>query len=180
MNYSELLAALDQATPFDLFRLQTAITAMLQDPHRLKAIKNALAIGQQIEYFEPTENRLIQATVIALNRTRILVRNTNDGQQWHFPYYYVNVQGVDTTINPAPQSTGLNKNSVKVGDHVGFHDARTQTDIYGEVIRRNTKTVTLDTHDGLKWRVSYHLLFSVMDQKRVIDVLPPPQAESQS
>ena len=61
----------------------------------------------------------------------------------------------------ATQSTGLNRNEVRVGDIVGFMHSNSNREIYGEVIRLNPKTVTINT-DETRWRVSYKLLFKVV------------------
>ncbi len=164
MNYSDLLTALDQASSFDLFRLREAINVMLDEPDRVLSVKRHLSVGQSIEYFEPEENRLICAIILKLNRTRTLVANKDDGRKWTIPYYFINLSGVDVNIKQSQGTIGLNKNEVKVGDVVGFRNSRTGEDIYGEIIRRNQKTVTLATKSDGQWRVCYSNLFSVFDQ----------------
>ncbi|MEM7793548.1 MAG: hypothetical protein AAF579_03730 [Cyanobacteria bacterium P01_C01_bin.118] len=63
---------------------------------------------------------------------------------------------------------GLGRNEVAVGDHVGFFD-RDGNERYGNVIRLNQKTVTLDCNNQ-KWRVAYSFLFKVIDLD--VDVTP--------
>ena len=75
MNYSDIIGALDNATEFDLFRLSVAINRMLDDPKRIEQLKHQLKIGQEIEYFEPNENRIIKAKVIKLKRTKVSIKN---------------------------------------------------------------------------------------------------------
>jgi len=165
MDYSELIAVLDRASSFDLYRLREAINVLLDDPERMLTIKKQLKAGNSVEYFEPNENRLVSAAVLKLNRTRVLVRNYDDGQQWNIPYYFINLKGVDVDIQNSKDAVGLNKNEIKVGDRVGFHNHRTGEELYGEVIRRNQKTVTVDTKNDQQWRVGYRYLFSVLEQK---------------
>ena len=165
MNYSELIAALDKASSFDLYRLREAIKVLLDDPQRIYSVKKQLKVGHCVEYFEPDENRLVSAAVLKLNRTRVLVKNYDDGQQWNIPYYFINLKGVDVDIHQSNDAVGLKKNEVKVGDRVGFHNHRTGEELYGEVIRRNQKTVTVDTKNGQQWRVGYKSLFSVLEQE---------------
>ena len=78
MNYSEVIDALNNATGFDLFRIKTAIEQMLDAPKRIAELKNNLTVGQEIEYFEPDENRIIKASVTKFNRTRVSVKNIVD------------------------------------------------------------------------------------------------------
>ena len=85
MNYSQILDQLNNASLFELYRLNQAIQHRLEDPVKIKKIKNSLKIGQDIEYFDAEENRLIEASIIELNRTRLLVKNWHDGKRWNVP-----------------------------------------------------------------------------------------------
>ena len=162
MDYSGILQALKEASLFDLYRLRAAIDHMLDQPERLDAIRNRLKPGQTITYFDETENRLIEARVIRLKRTRLLVENRHDGQQWNIPFYYVNLDRVDTDIKPISPEVGLDRSRLKVGDKVGFRD-RQNNDLYGQVIRLNRKTATIQTENSGKWRVAYSFLFPIID-----------------
>lgn len=162
MNYSEIVNALNNATGFDLFRIKVAIEKMLDDPVRILEVKKSLRKGQQIQYFEPNENTVVEAIILEFKRTRVLVKNIEDGARWIIPYYYVNIGMVDTGITKSSGRNGLDRNEVKVGDRIGFVD-RENNDRYGEVVRLNQKTVTLNC-DGEKWRVSYSLLFKIIGQ----------------
>lgn len=159
MNYSEIMQAIEKATSFDLFRLSVALNRMLDDPQRVQAVKRALKLDQEIEYFDPTENRLTKAKIIKIRRTKIVVENLHDKQRWNIPYYYINTENVDTTITE--NQKGLGRNEVKVGDLVGFRSKDGQ-DKYGKVIRLNKKSVTLDCGNNSQWRVSYSLLFNIV------------------
>lgn len=63
MNDSMILEELNNASLFELYRLQRAILCILEDPVRIRRIKDALKVGQDIEYFEAEENRLMQARI---------------------------------------------------------------------------------------------------------------------
>lgn len=160
MDYSKILNELDQASLFDLYRLNVAIQQQLDNPGRLKFVKNRLKIGQAIEYFDSVENRLIAAKVVKLNRTRTLVRNDHDGRRWDIPYYMINVDAVDTDIHTAPQQK-LSKSNVKVGDKVCFKD-REGHELFGEVEKLNPKTAGVLV-GRVHWRVAYGLLLPVID-----------------
>lgn len=168
MNYSEVISALDSATGFDLFRIKSAIARMLDDPARIIELKRNLIVGQEVEYFEPEENRVIRAKVLSFKRTRVSVQNIEDGSRWTIPYYYINIHQVDTSVSNDARNSGLDRNEVKVGDLVGFKDKNNQ-ELYGRVIRLNQKTVTLECDAG-SWRVSYGLLFKILGPD--VDALP--------
>jgi hypothetical protein len=164
MDYSKIIEALKQATLFDLHRLSVAIHHQLDDPQRNAEIRKRLKPGQTISYFEPTENRLIEAKVIKLKRTRVLVENTHDQQWWTIPMYWVNLDEVNTDIT-FPSRKGLEKSQLRVGDLVGFQDNQ-NNDVRGEIIRLNQKTATIRTNENTQWRVGYRWLYLVLDEEQ--------------
>jgi len=170
MNYSEIVSALDHATGFDLFRLQSAIRLMLDDPKRIIEVKKVIQIGGTVEYFEASENRIIPARVLKFQRTRVDVKNLEDGVQWSIPYYAINIHKVDTSIIERRKKQGLGRTEISVGETVGFVD-RENREQYGTVVRLNQKTVTIE-NENKGWRVPYSLLFKVHDEAK--DELPPP------
>ena len=159
MNYSQILEALSKASLFELYRLQQAIRRSLEDPARIRQIKNSLRVGQDIEYFEAEENRLIEATIIELKRTKALVKNRHDGEFWNIPFYFINLDRADVAIsNPTGK---LDRNTLKIGDKVAFKD-RKGNEQFGEVIKLNPKTagVLVGT---TRWKVGYGLLSSIIE-----------------
>ena len=166
MDYSKILEELKQASLFDLYRLSVAINQLLEDPRRLSEIKKCLRSGQNISYFDDTENRLIKAKVIKLMRTRLLVENIDDQQRWEIPLYYVNLDEVNTDIIGSSKM-GLVKSQLKVGDLVGFQDKQ-NNDVHGKIIRLNQKTATIRTNTNTEWRVGYEWLYLVIDVEQRI------------
>jgi hypothetical protein len=159
MNYSQILEALNNASLFELYRLEQAIRRSLDDPARIRQVKDSLRVGQDIEYFEAEENRLIEATVVELKRTRVLVKNRHDGKLWNIPFYFINLDRADVAIS---NRTGkLDRNSLKIGDKVAFKD-RKGNELFGEVIKLNPKTagVLVGT---TRWKVGYGLLSSIIE-----------------
>lgn len=159
MNYSQILEALNHASLFELYRLEQAIRRNLEDPVRIRKIKDSLKVGQAIEYFETDENRRIEARIVELKRTRVLVKNQHDGKLWNIPFYFINLDHADVAISsPTGQ---LDRNSLKLGDKVAFKD-RKGHDRFGEVIQLNPKTagVLVGT---TRWKVSYRLLSSIIE-----------------
>jgi len=162
MNYSNIISELNTATSFDLYRLESAISLLLDDPKRIIEVKRLLRIGQIIEYFDGSANRSVSARVIKFLRTRLLVENIDDNRRWEIRYYAVNIHQVETKIIDSTKRKGLSKTEISIGDMVGFED-KEFAEQYGHVIRLNQKTVTMNVK-GSEWRVSYGLLFKVHEQ----------------
>lgn len=160
MDYSAIVRAIDHCTGFDLYRLYVAIGKMLEDPKRITEVKRRLHPGDPVEYLDPVKNRVVAAKLIKFQRTRVLVENLEEHEEWSIPYYALNIHGADTGITQNVKE-GLGRNEVAVGDQVGFFD-RDGNERYGKVIRLNQKTVTLDCNNQ-KWRVAYRFLFKVLD-----------------
>ncbi len=162
MDYSEVINEIDQASGFDLYRLRAAIDRMLDDPKRIRDVKRHIHPGEEVEYFEPLENRIIKARLLKFHRTRVIVENLQDQKQWSIPYYALNIHRTDAKIEENARE-GLGRNEVSVGDHVGFID-RGGYERNGKVIRLNQKTVTLECEKGM-WRVAYELLFKESESR---------------
>ncbi|MEM9484741.1 MAG: hypothetical protein AAGA83_13755 [Cyanobacteria bacterium P01_F01_bin.116] len=167
VDYSAIVRAIDQCTGFDLYRLYVAIGKMLEDPKRITEVKRRLHAGDTVEYLDPVKNRVVTAKLIKFQRTKVVVKNLENQEEWIIPYYALNIYGANTTITEDIKE-GLGRNEVAVGDHVGFFD-RDGNERYGNVIRLNQKTVTLDCNNQ-KWRVAYSFLFKVIDLD--VDVTP--------
>jgi len=173
MDYSKIIDALKQASLFDLYRLSVEINHQLENPQRLVEIKKRLKPGQMIRYFDPTINQLIEADVIKIKRTQLLVENSLDRQRWTIPIYWINLDEVNTNIIFSP-NMGLDKSQIGVGDIVGFRDKQ-NNDVHGEIIRLNQKTATIKTNKNTEWRVGYHWLYLVIDGEPVVHLLQSSQ-----
>ena len=162
MDYTAILQALNQASLFDLHRLQSAIYQELINPERVEQVKAQLKVGQAISYFDPQANGEIDAVILKIQKTRCLVRNVKDQKNWNIPFYYINVDDVDTAIQPAPNARGIPKSALQIGARVGFRDRHNQ-EFFGEVIRLNPKTATVKVSEQHTWLVQYQYLFYVID-----------------
>jgi len=161
MDYNHLASELEKASLFDLWRLNCVIRNLLENPQKLDAIKKNLHKDQKISYFESAENRLVEATVIRIKQKQVLVRNKHDSQQWNIPFYMVNLDSADTSIQP--QSTNkLDRQSLQVGSLVGWR-TKNGDDQYGKIIKLNPKLAKIHTAKDEVWRVHYSLLFAVTD-----------------
>ncbi|HEY5728861.1 MAG TPA: hypothetical protein VIS72_02335 [Anaerolineales bacterium] len=161
MDYSTIIENLKRASLFDLYRLSVAIDHQLENPQRIAEVKKHIKPGQTISYFEPTENSLIEAKVINLKRTKVLVENTHDQQRWTIPLYWVNLDEVNTDIVTS-SGKRLDKSQLRVGDMIGFRN-RQNIDVHGEIIRLNQKTVTIKTDTDKEWLVGYEWLHLIID-----------------
>jgi len=165
MDYSAIINELNKASSFDLFRLQGAIAQELENPLRIAEIKKQLTIGQKISYFDADQNRLVDAIIVEIRRTRCLVENIEDGQHWNMSFSHLNLDNVDTDIRHKKSTVGIEKSALKVGDKVGFKN-KNNKNIYGKVIRLNQKSATIETATQQQWRVHYSFLFFVFDDDR--------------
>ena len=90
------------------------------------------------------------------------MRNIKDQKSWNLPFYYLNLENVDTDIQPAKNAIGMPKNTLKIGTKVGFKD-KYNNELFGEVIRLNPKTATIKINEHSAWRVHYNHLFRVIE-----------------
>jgi hypothetical protein len=180
MDYNQLLTQLQNASLFDLYRLQTGIDEMLNQPERISAIKSRLKNKMQITYFTARENCLISATVEEIQRTRLTVRNIDDGMRCDIRFCMVNIDEIGSSNNP-PQGQ-IDRNRPKVGDYLGFRDKK-QLEQSGEILKLNKNTVTILTKFGTKLRVEYGSLFTLnggADKQAPQDELIAEKVESDS
>lgn len=159
---SEIITQLEQASPFQLWRLRSLIDRMLDDPNKLLWVRRKLYIGQNITYFESVENREVSATILKILHTHVLVKNTHDDEEWKLPLYMLNVEGLPTDVTGNRQK--VNRLTLNVGEKVGFINHKQDNKIFcGVVTKLNTKTATIKILTGEIWRVSYGALFYVLD-----------------
>ncbi len=160
MDYSNIIKELEQASLFDLYRLNSAINQELDNSTKIQEVKQFLRVGECVDYFNSTTNRLIEAKIIALNRTRCLVENLHDKVKWNIMYASINTENVKIDID-TNQKVGLKKSELQVGEAVTFLD-KDNNQRHGIVQRLNQKTVTIMINNE-KWRVSYSLLINASD-----------------
>jgi len=160
MDYSMILSELNNASLFELYRLNTSISQQLEDPKKIRLIQNALKAGQLINYFEASENRLIDAEILELKRTKVLIKNKHDSEVWNIPYYFINIDSSNIDIHEKPKQK-ISRSNLKVGDKVCFKD-KSGDELFGEVIKLNPKTAGILVGND-QWRVAYSLLSTIID-----------------
>jgi hypothetical protein len=154
-----LVEELATAPVFELYRLRAAIDQLVQDPARVAKVKACLRPGMTISWFDECKNRLFDAKILELQRTRVLVQNVEDGARWQVSYASLNLEGVPVHL---PASGEMGRLAWKVGDSVAFRDKQNR-DLYGTIVSLNPKTATVVLKDNHKWRVAYQLLIPVWD-----------------
>ena len=157
MNYELIVSELQKASAFDLYRLQSAIGHLLNDPARLNSIKHQLRPGMEITYFEPQENRLIPAQVLEIRRTRVAIQELETRKRWTVPLYMINIEDTNTDI--APKSNQVDRLSLKIGDQVGF-TARDGDEQFGIVTKLNPKRAKIQTGPLCDWNADVITLAS--------------------
>ncbi len=161
-DFNAILEQIESLSLFEMNRLNSAITKLLDDPARNDAIKRQLKVGENITYFCSDKNTLVEATIVDIRKTRASVLNIQDGKKWNISFYLMNLEGIDTSIRPKNYSGDLDRNSLKVGDHVGWN-SKLGHELYGLVEKLNPKKALVRLGNGERWTVSYPLLFLVMD-----------------
>ena len=153
---NEIINQLRELSLFELHRIQSAISDFLDDPVKNAIIKKSLRVGQEISYFCDAANDLITGTIMDIRRTTIKLR-IKEWQTMVVPFCMLNLDDIDTGIT----NDNVDKTTLKVGDRVGF--VKDGIELYGVVTKLNTKTASMLVNDQQKWRVSYKLLFHVID-----------------
>lgn len=160
MNYTTVLATLNQASAFDLFRLRAAIDRVLDQPGWMTAIQAKLCVGQAVEYFDPQANRSFKGQLLEMRRKQAVILDLETQRRWLISYAAINLNGADVEIREQPKQ-GLSRQAVAVGDVVGFVD-RDKRQRGGRILRLNDKTVTLQVGHQ-QWRVAYALLHRIVE-----------------
>ena len=161
MNYSQILEDLEKATSFDMYRLVSALQDEMESAQRIKKVRSGLRIGQTITWFDRDTHKLVKAEILKLNKTRCLVRNTEDRVKWNIVYASINTEEKAVEIN-MNQKYGVKKSELKIGDRVTYV-SRDNLQIFGTVVKLNPKTAGIKTVDGENWRVAYGFLKKIIE-----------------
>ena len=161
---ARLLDALQRASSLELFQLSAVLDRLLADPRRVLEIRKLLHLGQTVHFLDPDRGEIRRGTVMALNDRKLVLNELDRSQQWSLPYTAV-VPPSDVPLPETPPEPGPpkpTKADFQRGDRVSFEDRYLQTQV-GVIVRINQKTASIDTGDGMVWRVSFSLLRHVLD-----------------
>jgi hypothetical protein len=174
-SYQDIIDTIDKLSLHDRFRLECYLYSKTEEPEKVRQVKRQLSVGDQVKYFDRDENRLLDAMVLELKRTRLLVQNVEDGKKWRIVYAAVCLSD-DPLKNIGPKSNKekLTKVDVQVGEVVSFFDNDDQEQI-GKIIKLNPKRAKVLLDSGVTWNVSYQSLSRVLDgetfdNSKIIDV----------
>jgi hypothetical protein len=91
---SDINTIFEKLTPLSLFelnRLRSAISTIMDDPEKNAAIKRHLKVGMQIKYFCSNKNTLVEAAIEEIRKTWASVINVCDGKKWNIKFYLINL-----------------------------------------------------------------------------------------
>ena len=160
-SINKVYAEVEKLSLFDLKRLYSAIYNLLEDPKKNMAVKQHLKIGMHI-YYESDEKKMTEAIVVDVRKTKATVRNVHDNRLWEIYLSSINLNGKDLIASPKSASGNLDRNSLSIGELVGFR-SKDGNDVFGEVKKLNPKKAIVVLNSGQIWHVPYSLLFLVMD-----------------
>lgn len=162
MNFNDISKLLESKSIFDLWCINCLTSNLMQDDTRNKIIKRQLRVGMEITYFESSENRLIEASILEIRKNKVVIRNKHDNKTWLLNFYMINLDNV-TNILDNLRAVGISKANLKVNDHVGWMSQKINKELFGNVVKLNPKKATIKLSNGELWTVPYNMLFSVMD-----------------
>ena len=146
---------------FDLKQLYNTISNLLDDPERNLAVKRHLKIGMTV-YYESSDRIMIEAIVLDVRKTIATVRNVIDNTRWDVHLFSIHLNGKDLIVPPKRQSSKLDRNSLRIGDRVGYR-SKYQNDVFGVIKKLNPKKAVVVLGTDQIWHVPYGMLFLVMD-----------------
>ncbi|MBC8752959.1 hypothetical protein OKW43_006339 [Paraburkholderia sp. WC7.3g] len=160
----DILDSLRQAPSAELYRLYLAVGKMLDDPRRILEVRQRLHLGMAISYIP--DNPLappLQGTVVELRQTQAVVQDNASRRRWALPYAAI-VPDSAAPIHPEPAPPPrAQRDEFLVGDTVGFTDKHLSERV-GTIVRLNSKTASIAVTDSEgHWRVSYGLLWRIVD-----------------
>ena len=160
MDFTTVLTSLKEASLYDLYRLRVALKNQMDDPEKIKALRQCFAVGSSISYFNSIKNSLCRGTVLRKNLKKVVVMDLEDTQVWTVPYYAINLTGKESDIQ-RDHHEKLTKNNLRVNDRIGFdHEGK---HYFGIVNKLNHKTASVLTSEHKRFRVGYGLLFKVIE-----------------
>lgn len=160
MDFTTVLTLLKEASLYDLYRLRVALKNQMDDPEKIKALRQCFAVGSSIAYFNSIKNSLCRGTVLRKNLKKVVVMDLEDTQVWTVPYYAINLTGKENDIQ-ARYHEKLTKNNFKVNDRVDFDYEGKH--YFGTINKLNHKTTSVLTLEYKRFRVGYGLLFKVIE-----------------
>ncbi|PAJ71907.1 hypothetical protein CJF42_24170 [Pseudoalteromonas sp. NBT06-2] len=165
MDIQRIFEQLESASDFELFRLNSAIDKVLQDPQRIKKLRQKLTIGMHLDYFCQDRNKPIACVVTEIKRTRASVREIETLKQWSLPFYLLNLDHIETEL-VSNNVIGMSKAELSIGSQVGFFNSKQNQEMLGQVMKLNPKRAVVLV-EGVHWTVPYEALFPIIESETV-------------
>lgn len=154
MDWTNLVAALDQLSLFDLGCFERAIQSLSQDPARIARARSYLRPGIEVEYWCEKDHTFIKAVVVELHRSTALLEHVGDCQRWKVYYSQIVPPDASPLLPPA---SSLPKSEWRAGDLVSFKDKQNREHL-GTIEKINPRRAHVRLKSGQIWRVDYALL----------------------
>ena len=135
---------------------------LLNDPEKNLAVKRNLKLGMKINYYVCDDQLMVEAIILEVKKTRAIVQNIVDIKRWDIYLRSINIEGKDSIVLQKRQSGKLDRNSLKIGDRVGYR-SKNGSDVFGVIKKLNPKKVIMILNDGQIWHIPYEMLFLTMD-----------------
>ncbi len=158
-----LYQQIEKLSLFDLRQLHHSMFNLLEDPNKLLSAKQQLKIGMTVSYLFSDDEGMKEAILLAIRDKRATVQNVCDRKKWNIYISTINLEGKDLLVSPKRFTGKLDRNSLKIGDSVGFHERKSGMDLYGKIKKLNPKRALLELHQGGLWYVYYGNLFLITD-----------------
>ncbi len=161
----KLIDALNRASGLELFQLSAIIERLMADPRRILQVRVNLHLGQTVRFLDWRDGQLRSGKVVALRDTQLTIHEEGSRREWKLPYVAIEPPAPTAPKSaepPAAQPPRPNRADFRCGEKVAFEDRYLQTQV-GIIVRINQRTATIDTGDGISWRVGFALLRHVLD-----------------
>ncbi|EKO3643840.1 hypothetical protein P0F25_000263 [Vibrio metschnikovii] len=160
MQIQQFFEELESASDFELFRLQSAIQKMLEDPERTKQLKRKIQVGMKVDYFCIVRNHAIPCSILKIGRSRVDVQEDDTQKRWSIPFYHLNLNHIETEI-VSLNIKGMSKAELSIGCTVGFISNKDNREYIGQISKLNPKRAVVLVQNTA-WNVPYSMLFPVI------------------
>lgn len=153
---------LETLSLFELNRLQSVVYQMTEDENRNNLVKQQLKEGMTITYFNSKKNKLLDAVLLEIKKTKVKLQDLEDGHIWLVLFKAINIEGIPLALTPKQKNGTLDKHTLKIGDRVRF-ESNDHVELYGIIKKLNPKRAVIELRDGHQWHVPYVSLSLIID-----------------
>jgi hypothetical protein len=159
----QLASFVEDASPFEIYRTILYLDRELKSLKKMRLIAFQVHVGDKVLYFDSKTNTLISAIILEKRSKNVLLYHSDvdSSESKIIPYYMLKIGDKDFRWTVFDKK--INRHTLSIGDSVGFRHTKTGQNFYGIVQRLNPQTALLMTHDGQRWKVSYSLLYPILE-----------------